>query len=424
MYGTILIIGVMVFVSHFLSSQFRRTNIPDVLVLMGIGLLAGPLFGVVKPEDFGKMGSVIATIALVVILFESGTSLRLDVLRRSLSTTSRLALGCFVLTAVIIAGVALAALEIKPLSALMLGIILAGTSSAVVIPMVESLRLSDEPGTVLVLESALTDVLCIVGVFAMLQIMMEGHVEPGRLIGSVLSALIFALVIGITGGIGWLLILGKVRDFPNTISSTIAYAFIVYGICEFLGFSGAIAVMSLGFTLTNFGEMGLKRFKVLNHNVEALTAMDIAFYREAVFLLKTYFFVYLGISIQFSETTLIVVALGMMVLVFGTRLLLTRQVCRAPAYTARDAALSSMLAPKGLAAAVLASVPLQYGIADGALIRDTAYMVVLVSISLCALLIMAYPIPVVQRLYGRLLGYPTVPAKEIAPLPQSPNAPD
>ena len=94
--------------------------------------------------------------------------------------------------------------------------------------------MSNQPGTVLVLESALTDVLSIVGVFALLQIHTEGDVVPGRLVGTVLASLIFAAVIGLLGGIGWLMVLGKVRNVPNTISSTLAYVFIVYGLTEML----------------------------------------------------------------------------------------------------------------------------------------------------------------------------------------------
>lgn len=91
----ILSIGVMVFLSHFLSMEFRKTNIPDVLVLMVVGILIGPVFGIITPEDFGKVGPVIATIALVVILFEGGTSLNLEVLGKSLKTTGLLAFSCF-----------------------------------------------------------------------------------------------------------------------------------------------------------------------------------------------------------------------------------------------------------------------------------------------------------------------------------------
>ena len=219
---TILVIGLMVFFAHFLSLQFRKTNIPDVLVLMLVGIVIGPVLGIVTPEDFGKIGSLIATIALVVILFESGTSLNLDVLGKSLATTGMLTFWCFALTTVIVSLIGYAALDLSLLPALLLGATLGGTSSAVVIPMVGALQLSEKPATVLVLESALTDVLCIVGVFALLQVYTQGGVEPGRLVGGVMSALVFAAVIGVLGGIGWLLVLGKVRDFPNTISSTLA----------------------------------------------------------------------------------------------------------------------------------------------------------------------------------------------------------
>lgn len=401
---TIFVIGLMVFFAHFLSLQFRKTNIPDVLVLMLVGILIGPVLGIVTPDDFGKIGSLIATIALVVILFESGTSLDINTLGKSLGTTGLLSTLCFVLTALIVAAIGFSVLELELLPSILLGVILGGTSSAVVIPIVSALQLSEKPATVLVLESALTDVLCIVGVFALLQIYTQGGVDPGRLIGGVLSALIFAAVIGVVGGIGWLLVLGKVRDFPNTISSTLAYVFIVYGATEFLGFSGAIAALALGITLTNFQKFGLHRIPSIDSNIEPLNEMDLVFYREAVFLLKTYFFVYLGISIHFGAAELILIAVAMVLLVYLMRLVLTRMVFRNESYALRDAAITSMLAPKGLAAAVLAALPLQYGVAGGELIRDTTYMVVLVSISVTALLVMLYPVPQVRRFYSFALG--------------------
>lgn len=401
---TILFIGLLVFFAHFLSVQFRRTHIPDVLILMLLGILIGPLLEIVTPQDFGKVGPLIATIALVVILFESGTSLNMQVLGSSLKTTSKLTFSCFLLTIVIVTLSGILLLGLPPLSAILLGATLGGTSSAVVIPMVNALRMPERPGTVLVLESALTDVLCIVAVFALLQIYSQGQVEAGKVIGSVLSALVFAAAIGVLGGIGWLLVLGKVRDFPNTISSTLAYAFIVYGSSEALGFSGAIAALALGITLTNYEKLGLHRIQQLDRRLEPLNDLDFAFYREAVFLLKTYFFVYLGISIQFGALTLTLAALAMTLGVYAMRLLLSRMVLRESDYTLRDTALTAILAPKGLASAVLASLPLQYGVTGGEVIRDTTYMVVLISITLTALLVALYPRPKVQALFTRLLG--------------------
>ncbi len=403
---TILIIGLMLFFAHFLSLQFSKTNIPDVLVLMLVGIVIGPLLGIVTPDDFGKIGSLIATIALVLILFEGGTTLNLDVLGKSLGTTGLLAMVSFVLTAAIVAAIGFYMLHLELLPAILLGVTLGNTSSAVVIPMVNSLKMSDKPGTVLVLESALTDVLSIVCVFALLQIHTEGGVVPGRLVGTVLASLIFAAVIGLLGGIGWLMVLGKVRNFPNTISSTLAYVFIVYGLTEMLGYSGAIAALALGVSLTNFQKFHLYRIPYIDKSIVPLNEIDLAFYREAVFLLKTYFFVYLGISIHFSDVALAVAAISMVSVVYLMRLGLARLIFRNHGYGLRDTALSSMMAPKGLASAVLATLPLQYGVAGGEMIRDTTYMVVLVSITLTALLVMVYPNRFAQRIYALSLNKP------------------
>ena len=390
---TILIIGLMLFFAHFLSVQFRITNIPDVLILMLVGIVIGPLLGIVTADDFGQIGSLIATIALVVILFEGGTSLNLDVLGKAMGTTVMLALVSFVLTVTIIASIGYFTLGLGVLPCILLGVILGNTSSSVVIPMVNSLRLSDKPGTVLVLESAITDVLSIVGVFALLQFHMEGGVEPGRLVGSVLASMIFAAVIGVLGGIGWLLVLGKVRGFPNTISSTLAYVFIVYGLTEMLHFSGAIAALALGISLTNFQKFNLYRIPNVDKNIVPLNEIDLAFYSEAVFLLKTYFFVYLGISIHFSHVLLAVTAISMVLVVYAMRLGLTRLVFRDNSYNLRDTAITSMMAPKGLASAVLATLPLESGVAGSEVIRDATYMVVLVSITFTALLVIVYHNP-------------------------------
>lgn len=401
---TILVIGMMVFLAHFLSLQFRKTNIPDVLILILIGIVIGPMLGIVTPADFGKVGSLIAAIALVVILFESGTSLDLSVLGETLGTTGFLSLISFVLTVAIVVLAAMMLLDLTLLPAIILGVTLGGTSSAVVIPMVQILKLDNKPSTVLVLESAFTDVLCIVGVFALLQIHTQGGVAPGRLLGSVLSALIFAAVIGAVGGIGWLLVLGKIRNFPNTISSTLAYVFIVYGLTELLGFSGAIASLALGITLNNFEKLDLKLIKKLDRKIQPLSEIDVTFYREAVFLLKTYFFVYLGVSIHFGEASLIGIAVAMTAMIFVMRLVLTRMALHDHVYNLRDTAYTSMLVPKGLAAAVLAGLPLQYGVTGGEVIRDTTYIVVLASISLTAILVALYPLPRVQWLYSKLLN--------------------
>ena len=56
-----------------------------------------------------------------------------------------------------------------------------------------------------------------------------------------------------------------------------------------------------------------------------------------------------------------------------------------------------------LAAAVLATLPLKYGVVGGEVIRDVTFMVILVSITLTAILVMVYPLSGIKKMYGFVL---------------------
>src|SRR3970282_2289603 len=79
----ILFVGMLVFLAHLFVALFERTRVPDVLYLIVIGLVLGPLLEFIQPEDFGKVGRVFTTIALVVILFEGGLELSIDMLKKT-----------------------------------------------------------------------------------------------------------------------------------------------------------------------------------------------------------------------------------------------------------------------------------------------------------------------------------------------------
>ena len=103
MANTFLLLGSIVFLAYLFRAVFDRTRVPDVLLLMGLGLLLGPAMGWVQADDFGKVGPVLATLALIVILLESGTSLHLNMLQRSLQSTLVLTLLSFFVTMGVVA---------------------------------------------------------------------------------------------------------------------------------------------------------------------------------------------------------------------------------------------------------------------------------------------------------------------------------
>ena len=44
-------IGLIIFAAHFFTALFERTRVPDVLPLIFIGIIIGPLFGILSPDD-------------------------------------------------------------------------------------------------------------------------------------------------------------------------------------------------------------------------------------------------------------------------------------------------------------------------------------------------------------------------------------
>ncbi len=413
---TILALGVLVFAAHLFGIVFQRTRIPDVLLLIGVGLLLGPVLHVVEPSQLGATGQVLSAVALVTILFEGGTTLDLAVLARSLRPTMSLTLTTFAVTALLGAYVGWGMLGLGIFPALMLGCAVAGTSSAVVIPLVRGLKVSERTSTVLILESAITDVLCIVMVFALLGAWRQGGVSPLQVVGQVASSMLFAALLGALGGIAWMRVLPLVRRIPDTIFATVAFVFIVYGLTQLLGFSGGIAALAFGVTLTNHERFAW--IERLAHRTGApalatLRPVEQQFFGEIVFLLKTLFFLYLGTSIRFADPVALLAALLIVALVYLARLVVTRIVGDRQ-MSVRDAAVTSVMVPKGLAAAVLATVPLQAGVPGGEAIRDVTFAVVLFSITLTAVLGWAAERGPLAAAYGRLFtgfrGMPPAPA--------------
>jgi NhaP-type Na+/H+ or K+/H+ antiporter len=357
-------------------------------------------------------------VALIVILFESGLNLSPRTLVSVFGQTMIITVTMWVVTAATVAGVMYLLTPVGWPMAIMTGAILGGTSSAVVVPLIDGLKMESRPRTVLFLESALTDVLCIVGAVALLSAAQGKGVGTGQILLSVAASFGFALLIGVVAGCVWSLLMAEVRQFPNTISTTVAYVFIVYGVSEMLGFSGAIAALAFGVTLSSLGGRRLGEHGTTLVFKE-VSETDRIFFAEAVFLLKTFFFIYLGISLRFDSYVHVLIALAVVVPVYLERFGLIRLVA-SRSYGRRDAALMTAMVPKGLAAAVLATLPAQYGLKNAEWVSGTVYMVVLVSITLTAVLVLLMERTAVRGFYRSVFRSF---APETAPEPPLPVPP-
>lgn len=389
----IIAMGVLYFIGHLLTHFFDKAKVPDVLILIAFGMIIGPLLDIIKPDQLGAVGTVFTSVALIIILFEGGLNLELKSILRYMNQSIRITLSFFFITAAIITCIMHFLFGYTFLAGLITGFICGGTSSAVVIPMVNALKVGKEATTMLVLESALTDVLCIVLTIGVLHSADSGIIKIGHIVGNLISSLVLASVTGFASGLIWLKLIDKIRQFQNTQFATFAIMFIVYGIAESLNFNGAIASLAFGIVLGNNYTIGrsLRRYAGNYFSVGVVTEAEKALYREIVFLLKIFFFVYLGISIPIERVYIVMIAVTIVMAVYVARPLATKLIVRQRA-TPRDLSIIGVMVPKGLAAAVLAGLPMQYGMAEGSDIQAITYYVVLISIITTSLFI-----PIIEK---------------------------
>jgi NhaP-type Na+/H+ or K+/H+ antiporter len=395
----IIFVGLLVFLAHFFVALFERTRIPDVLMLIGIGLILGPGFQIVTPADFGRVGPVFVTIALVIILFEGGTGLSTDVLKRSWRKTLYLTIGSFVASVAMVAFIIHATTDFGATRSILLGAIVGGTASAVIVPMVQQLRMAEQSKVILVLESVITDVLCIVVALAFFQAYHLGELRIGVILGQTIASFLLAAALGVASAFAWSIALHKVRTLQNSLLTTPAFVFMLYGVVELLGYSGGIAALAFGVAIGNTELFSLKVIKrYVPKEPISLNKTEKILFGELVFILKTFFFVYIGLSIQVADLTSIAFGFLLTVVMFVLRIVVVWLTIDRKT-SAIDASFIAVMVPKGLAAAVLASYAVQSGLVGGEFIQNVAYAVVLFSIVINSVLVFAIERTPIRSMY-------------------------
>ncbi len=396
----ILATGLFVFLAHMLDALFQRTRVPDILLLMIIGAFLGPIGGVIPPEFTAQVGGFLSISTLIVILTESGMSLEIRALAQSAARSMPFAILAFAGSVALVAVLAKVFLGLDWWASIMAGAILGGTSSSVVIPILRNVGASTETTMILTIESALTDVLCIIGAIGIATALAAGgNVETGGLLGGALVSLIGASLYGAVLGVGWTIFLAIVPRMRNAMFTTLAFALVVYGSAETMGISGAIAALAFGVALGNVPENASIRTRFWNRRTQKVEKRDLVIkhvtrqerrlYAEVVFLLKAFFFVYLGTQLRLESfaSALALLALVLTAIVLVPRYPLVLTMLKRETTTRREAMLAVALGPRGMAAAVLAQVPVQMGVPDTQSLAEVVTMMVFFSITATAVFV-------------------------------------
>ncbi|NOZ81830.1 MAG: hypothetical protein GXO63_01640 [Candidatus Micrarchaeota archaeon] len=371
-FGFIIIIG---FLAVYL---FKKTKIPDVLLLLLLGLLINYL-GLINVEMFIATSSLLSALALIIILFEAGLNMNIyavikDSPRSFLLTTINL-----IFSMLIVSALSVFLLNMDFLLGLLLGAIIGGISSPIVISMLQGVRVSEDVKTILDLESVWSDVLCIVVAITLMQmIALEKTTTFSEISNILLGTLSIGIVIGLVSGVAWLSVSKRIRGNPFEYILTLGVLFLLYVFVENTQGSGAIAVLMFGLVLGNakffWKTLMLKEDVSTNRKIRTL-------HKEISFFIKTFFFVYLGLVFSLENPIYVVFSLAVTVALLITRIISVKISFFRMRISEFDKRMTQVMMPRGLAAAVLAQLPvILYGIEEASVFSDIVFVVIIFSI--------------------------------------------
>ena len=335
--NTALLAFSLIAIFGFLSEAlFRRTNIPDVLFLIILGFIIGPNgFGYTSPEDLASVAPVCTTFTLLILIFDGAFNINLSSLIREFSSSLILTIYNFVISTIVVGGIFYYIHQYHldgttMMAAMVIGFSLAGVSSSFVIPILSQIRVGGKLFSRLALESALTDVFCIVATLSVIEVYTTGIFGVQKTLTYLIELFAIAGFIGVLGGIIWIVI--RVFEEQNYII-TLAYLILVYLATEYFGGNGPIAALFLGLILNNSKQLSSIKEGILSRSVaekqkaiqgdlgiEVTSASEKRYYNLISFFLKALFFIYVGILLDITDQTALVVGSILSVLIMITRM--------------------------------------------------------------------------------------------------------
>lgn len=348
----IVLAGLTVVVGYTGTVIFDKTKIPDIIWLIIFGVLMGPILSYFDADVFKDVSPLLAAVALMVILFDAG--LNLDFFKFLKNTPKGLlfSVANMAVSMVVVGGLATLLFGFDNMAiGLLLGAILGGTSSAVVITLVSKLNFNDSTKMTVILESVLTDTLTIIASIALINFITATS-GNGSHLQNIMASFSVGGMLGLVMGIVWLFVLNKIKGRPFDHILTLGMVFLLYVFTEMSGGSGAISAFMFGLVLGNG-----KKFSEMLKFSKSFTVDRVmkTFQGEISFFIRSFFFVYLGITFVYNPMYFfygIIITAAILFVRFATVRVITHPMA---SVTKTEANLMGIMGPRGLAAAVLAT---------------------------------------------------------------------
>ncbi len=369
---------------------FARTQIPDVvwLILAGVTLR---VTGLIDPTVLDPILPLFSTLTLIIVLFDGGRQIVIHDLVKAAPRASAMALLSFTIAMFAVAIVVqLAALTgLLPdswtfMHSLMVGAILGGSSSLVIMPSMALAKVEAKVSNLVGLESSLTDALCVVIAVVLMNLIRSGDASGTDAVIELGENFGLALLIGLIAGWAWMPVLralsGSTHAYPITLSALLFLTVTVNSV----GGNAAMAVLTFSVVVGNAEAlMKMVGFQLGDKPLQ-LDDTVVTVHTQIAFIIKSFFFTYIGLMLA-PPWSLLLLGIIVGLTLFGSRIPAVMLIAREPEFDQGERKLISIALPRGMAAGVLATLPAAAGIEGAENLPSMVFAAVVTSIAIFAI---------------------------------------
>jgi len=298
-YHYIIIFASIIITSYFFNSFSKKSGVPSVLMLIGLGFIIN--IYTTFQDKFDFVLEVLGTVGLILIVLDGALSLKL--LKNKVGTILK---SFFVSLITLVCTAYFGALflnyffEIQMLHALLLTTPLSILSSAILLPSIGSLK--DNKREFLIYESTFSDIIGII-VFLTVLSFISPDAENNRVYGFILSNLIGTTVFSVFISYFLIYLFQKLKGEAK-LFLLISVLMILYAFSEMLNLSSLIIILVFGLMLNNY-KLFFKGFLsgLIVGDQKILEIIDDfkVVTLESAFVVRTFFFILFGWSININD---------------------------------------------------------------------------------------------------------------------------
>ncbi len=369
---------------------FARTRVPDVVWLVAAGILAGPISGLIPAGLLTPGIPFFGAIALTIILSSGAFRLQLTEVAAAAPRGIFLGLAGFFFSVVAICAFLWLATALgyarpsPPLVWVMVGAIVGGTSSVIIMPTMAMARVPSRIARMLEVESSATDALTVVVTMVIIDLVVSGSADISRPFIALARELSIGVALGVIAAA--LLVPGipSMRDRPHGYTIFLALMLALYGITGLFKGNGAMAVLVASLLIGNASYLVPRLFPGAHGLQFAASQITAVMQDQMTFLIKSFFFFLIGLMFP-TDLKLIVMAGIAVLFLIAMRVPAVLLSTRSMKLGNKEFWFLVAAIPRGLAAGVLATLPMQYGIPGADNLAPAIFAVIVLSVLVFAI---------------------------------------